>query len=102
MLAEKFSCVAKPTRTCMLVTATGLPFVSSSFAKYLANMFEKEVNIRAGTTKLRHAVVTHIMSLPESESLKLRKSLAILMRHSLKHQQGPNARVQARTEHGKC
>lgn len=43
--------------------------------------------MRDGTTKLRHAVVTHMMSLPESESLKMRESLSLLMRHSLKHQQ---------------
>lgn len=50
-------------------------------------LFKREVHIQAGTTKLRHALVTHVLSLPESESLRLRESLAVLMRHSLKHQQ---------------
>ena len=71
----------------MFMTVTGLPFSSSSFTSYLSGLFEKEVSIRAGTTKLRHALVTHILSLPEAESLRLRESLAELMRHSLKHQQ---------------
>ena len=71
----------------MFMTATGLAFTSSTFTSYLGNLFEREVRIRAGTTKLRHALVTHVLSLPESESLRLRESLAVLMRHSLKHQQ---------------
>ena len=71
----------------MFMTVTGLPFSSSSFTSYLSGLFEKEVSIRAGTTKLRHALVTHVLSLPEAESLRLRESLAELMRHSLKHQQ---------------
>ena len=71
----------------MFMTATGLAFSSSSFTTYLCALFEREVKIRAGTTKLRHALVTHVLSLPEAESLRLRESLAELMRHSLKHQQ---------------
>ena len=42
----------------MFMTVTGLPFSSSSFTSYLSGLFEKEVSIRAGTTKLRHALVT--------------------------------------------
>ena len=70
----------------VFVTATGLAFSSPLFTDYLEHMFEREVNIRAGTTKLRHAVVTHVLSLPESSNLNVRESLASLMRHSLKHQ----------------
>ena len=62
-------------------------FTSSFFSNYLAGLFKREVNVRAGMNKMRHAMVTFVMSLPESESLKLRESLASLMRHSLKHQQ---------------
>ncbi|CAB3988315.1 Hypothetical predicted protein [Paramuricea clavata] len=71
----------------MFMTATGLAFTSSSFTLYLGDLFEREVHVRAGTTRLRHALVTHVLSLPEAESLRLRESLAVLMRHSLKHQQ---------------
>ena len=71
----------------MFMTATGLAFTSSSFMLYLGDLFEKEVHVRAGTTRLRHALVTHVLSLPEAESLRLRESLAVLMRHSSKHQQ---------------
>ena len=68
-------------------STSGRSFTSSSFSNYLAGLFQREVNVRAGTNKMRHAMVTYVMSLPESESLKLRESLASLMRHSLKHQQ---------------
>jgi hypothetical protein len=76
-----------PAHSFMFMTTTGLAFTSSSFTSYLSALFEREVNIRAGTTKLRHALVTHVLSLPEAESMRLRESLADLMRHSLKHQQ---------------
>ena len=71
----------------MFMTATGLAFTSSSFTLYLGDLFEREVHVRAGTTRLRHALVTHVLSLPEAESLRLHESLAVLMCHSLKHQQ---------------
>jgi hypothetical protein len=71
----------------MFMTATGLAFTSSSFTLYLGDLFEREVHVRAGTTRLRHALVMHVLSLPEAESLRLHESLAVLMRHSLKHQQ---------------
>ena len=72
------------SHTFMFMTATGLPFSSSSFTTYLSALFEREVKIRAGTTKLRHALVTHVPSLPKACDSE---SLAELMRHSLKHQQ---------------
>jgi hypothetical protein len=71
----------------MFMTATGLAFTSSSFTLYLGDLFEREVHVRAGTTRLRHALVMHVLSLPEAESLQLRESLAVLMRHSLKYKQ---------------
>ncbi len=70
----------------MVMTAIGLAFNSCTFALYLSAMFEWEVNIHAGTTKLRHVLVMHVLSLPEVESLRLCEGLAELMRHSLKHQ----------------
>ena len=69
------------------LSTSGRSFTSSSFSNYLAGLFQREVNVRAVTNKMRHAMVTYVMSLPESESLKLQESLASLMRHSLKHQQ---------------
>lgn len=71
----------------MFMTVTGLAFTSPSFTGYLGDLFQREVNVRAGTTKLRHALVTYVLSLPQAESLRLRESLAVLMRHSLRHQQ---------------
>ena len=65
----------------------GKPFTAPSLCVYMASVFKREIGVHATTTKLRHALVTHVMSLPESESLRLRESLATLMRHSLKYQQ---------------
>ena len=63
------------SHTFMFMTATGLPFSSSSFATYLSALFEREVKIRAGTTKLRHALVTHVPSLPKAcDSAKVWRS----------------------------
>ena len=66
----------------------GDPFLGSgSISKYLGDLFEREVRLRASTTKMRHAIVTYFMSLPESQNLKLRESLASLLKHSVRHQQ---------------
>jgi hypothetical protein len=40
----------------MFMTVTGLAF-TSSFTLYLGDLFEGEVHVRAGTTRLRHALV---------------------------------------------
>ena len=40
------------------MTITDLPFSSSSFTAYFSSQFQREVKIGAGTTKLRHALVT--------------------------------------------
>ena len=63
----------------MFMIVTGLPSSSSSFTAYVSGLFQKEVSIRAGTTKLRHALVPHVLSLPEVKSLRLRESLVELI-----------------------
>ena len=42
--------------------------------------------MRAGTTALRHAVLTYFNSLDESNDQRLRESLATLMKHTVKYQ----------------
>lgn len=65
----------------------GEPFASSgSFSKYVADLFEREVSVRAGTTALRHAIVTYFNSLNDSNDESLRESLAVLMKHSVRYQ----------------
>ena len=67
----------------------GDPFLSSgAFSKYVADLFEREVSVRAGTTALRHAVVTYFNSLDDSKDKSLRESLAVLMKHSVRYQRG--------------
>ncbi len=52
----------------------GLPFDSSaSIAKYLGDIFQREVSIRASTTALRHSIVTYFSSLDESKDISMRK-----------------------------
>ena len=60
----------------MFSSTSGRSFSSSLFSNYLAGLFQREVNVRAGANKMRHGMVTYVMSLPESGSLKLRESLA--------------------------
>ena len=63
------------------------PFTdSSSLCKYLGDLFGREVSIRVSTNVLRHSIVTYFKTLQDSEDLKIRESLARLMKHSLKYQ----------------
>ena len=47
----------------------------------------KEIGARASTNKKRHPIVTYFMLLPEAHTIKLRESLATLLKHSVHHQQ---------------
>lgn len=70
------------------VNKIGDAFLSSAaFSKYISDLFDREIGIRASTNKMRHAICTHFMSLPESQNQKLRESLAALLKHSVRHQQ---------------
>ena len=69
------------------VSYKGAAFASSSsFSKYIGDLFEREVAVRAGTTALRHAVLTYFNSLDEFNDQRLRKGLATLMKHTVKYQ----------------
>ena len=66
----------------------GGPFDSSgSFAKYLGDIFEREISIRASTTALRHSIITYFNSLDDAKDSSIRKSLALLMKHSVRYQE---------------
>lgn len=66
----------------------GEPFPSTSgFAKYIGDVFDREVSIRASTTALRHALVTYFSTIDESKDIDMRKSLATLMKHSVRYQE---------------
>ena len=72
----------------LFLNARGHPFLSTSaVSKYIGDIFEREVQVRASVNKMRHAIVTYFMSIPDSENLKLRESLACLLKHSVRHQQ---------------
>ena len=66
----------------------GGPFDSSgSFMKYLGDMFELEISIRASTTALRHSIITYFNSLDDAKDSSIRNSLALLMKHSVRYQE---------------
>lgn len=69
------------------ITTRGEPFSVNSIHKYLGDLFERHLNARIGTTAFRHAIVTHFLSLKDSEDLQLSESLARAMKHSRKMQQ---------------
>ena len=62
------------SRDYFFVSYKGATFASSgSFSKYIGYLFEREVAVKAGTTALRHAVLTYFNSLDESNDQRLRK-----------------------------
>ena len=66
----------------------GGPFDSSGcFAKYLGNIFEREISIRASTTALWHSIIAYFNSLDDAKDISIRKSLALLMKHSVRDQE---------------
>ena len=70
------------------LNCSGEPFKdSSSLCKYLGDLFGREVSIRVSTNALRHSIVTYFNTLEDSKDVKMRKSLATLMKHSVKYQQ---------------
>ena len=70
------------------LNCSGEPFKdSSSLCKHLGNLFGREVSIRVSTNALRQSIVTYFNTLEDSKDVKMRKSLATLMKHSVKYQQ---------------
>ncbi|XP_028394270.1 uncharacterized protein LOC114545159 [Dendronephthya gigantea] len=66
----------------------GAPFdSSSSIARYIGDIFMREVSIRASTNALRHAIITYFSTLDDSKDINVRKSLALLMKHSVRYQE---------------
>jgi hypothetical protein len=62
-------------------------FLSSApFSKYVSDIFQCEVSIRAGTTALRHAILTYFNLRDESKDESLRESFVTLMKHSVRYQ----------------
>lgn len=70
------------------VNCHGEPFPDSgAISKYLGDLFEREVAIRASTNMLRHSIVTYFKSIDESNDVNVRESLASLMKHSVRYQE---------------
>lgn len=86
-LKKRISLLVGKTHNYFFVSYRGEAFSSSGpFSKYVSDIFEREVSIRAGTTALRHAILTYFNSLDESKDESLRESLATLMKHSVRYQ----------------
>ena len=58
----------------------------------------KEIGARASTNKKRHPIVTYFMLLPEAHIIKLRESLATLLKHIVRHQKNNDQRREQKTE----
>lgn len=72
---------------CMFMNYHGDPFAdTSAVSKYLGDLFEREISIRVGTNRLRHAIVTYFKSIDESNDVTVRESLATLMKHTVRYQ----------------
>lgn len=70
----------------LFVKNNGQPFnLSSEFSYYLSCVFGR-YGRRLTTGDLRHALVTYVLEHPDTNE-ELRKSLASLMKHSIKHQE---------------
>ena len=69
-----------------LVNHHGGPFSTSSFNKYVGNIFEKYCDFRVGINDMRHSLVTYFLSLSESKDEKLSESLAAVMKHTVRTQ----------------
>jgi hypothetical protein len=86
-LKKQISLLVGKTHNYFFVSYRGEAFSSSSpFSKYVSDIFQREVSITAGTTALRHAILTYFNSFDESKDESLRESLATLMKHSVRYQ----------------
>lgn len=69
------------------VNCRGSPFSAPGLSAYLANLAEKHMSVRIGTTGFRHAIITHFLSLEKSGDEKLSESPATAMKNSRKMQE---------------
>ena len=69
------------------VNKNGMPFNSSgSFSKYLSRLFKEYLGFPCAVNEIRHALVEHFRSSPESADSRLAESLARVCKHSLRTQ----------------
>ena len=69
------------------VNKRGMPFKSAaSFSKYLAKLFKVNIGFPCSINEMRHALVEHFRSSPESSNSRLAESLARVCKHSLRTQ----------------
>ena len=59
---------------------------SSSFSRYLSLIFQEHLGFPCAINEMRHALVEHFRSSPESSDVKLAESLARVCKHSLRTQ----------------
>ena len=66
------------------VNKRGMPFrSSSSFSLYLSTIFKRNLGLPCGINEMRHALVEHFRSSPESSDARLAESLARVCKHTL-------------------
>ena len=69
------------------VNMRGAAFKSSgSFSKYLSKIFQEYLGFACSTNEMRHSLVEHFRTSPESCDTRLAESLACICKHSLRMQ----------------
>lgn len=69
------------------VNKRGTQFKSaSSFSHYLSHVFQEHLGFPCAINEMRHALVEHFRSSPESSDVRLAESLARVCKHSLRTQ----------------
>ena len=69
------------------VNKRGMPFrSSSSFSLYLSTIFKRNLGLPCGINEMRHALVEHFRSSPESSDARLAEFLARVCKHTLRTQ----------------
>ena len=75
------------THDTYFVNSSGMPFNSSgSFSKYLSRLFKQHLGFPCAINEMRHSLVEHFRSSPESSDTKLAESLARVCKHNLRTQ----------------
>ena len=70
-----------------LVNKRGTQFkTSGSFSRYLSLIFQEHLGFPCAINEMRHALVEHFRSSPESSDVRLAESLARVCKHSLRTQ----------------
>ena len=79
--------LSKDKHDFFFVNTRGTQFKSSaSFSRYLSHIFREHLGFSCAINEMRHALVEHFRSSPESSDVRLAESLTRVCKHSLRTQ----------------